>query len=371
MKKLFSRTRLTTLFLVWSLILSAAVSLSRPAVQELPSTPREGSARSASFPVLTPANAPVPETVFQRLPAALPAGEGEPQAIHRLVLETRTEKNKITLVLKDEETRELSRMTQPPGTMVSVLGSAENEKEEAGKTAASTSISDVLPTIAIAKVKRGMQVLSRLDDAQPSFSRTLHQTAKESIQLELAAGKSGKIIESLRGLPQTSLATTSGNLTLSKLKPGMKALTRRGPPLFVKSVRREKHPAGIAVYSFEAAEKTAASVEEQEETSSAPVARETTPVLPDSDSVEENAAVADALQHLRAGTRPAYGRKWGEPFLNREGRLPGPRGAGGYREYYVRPAPGERGPGTRRLVVGANGSIYYTRDHYRSFVRVR
>jgi guanyl-specific ribonuclease Sa len=358
MKHSTGKTLLTALLLVWNLALSGSLCLARPDLQEPQTGQPDDNALSASLPILTPANTPVPETVFRRLPLVLPAGEGEPQALHRLVLEKRTEKSKVTLILKDEETRELARMTQSVGTMVSVLEITEKDKGADGKTAAPRDVAtDVLPTLNIEKVKPGMQVLSRIPDSSKTLSRALHQTAKESIRIELTGGKSGKSIESLQGLPKTSLATPAGTLTLSKLKPGMRVLSRRGPPLLVKSVRIEKHPAGISVYSFEVAEKTTASISEKEEEPAAPVVNEPVRVLPDSVSAEEDAAVADALHHLRAGTRPSYGRKWGEPFSNREGRLPGLRGAGGYREYYVRPAPGESGPGARRLVVGANGSI--------------
>ncbi len=61
--------------------------------------------------------------------------------------------------------------------------------------------------------------------------------------------------------------------------------------------------------------------------------------------------------------------KDGTIFGNRERLLPAaPRGH--YREYTV-PTPGIRGRGARRLVVGKKIEIYYTGDHYRSFVRVR
>lgn len=56
-------------------------------------------------------------------------------------------------------------------------------------------------------------------------------------------------------------------------------------------------------------------------------------------------------------------------FQNREGRLPN-HGPGYYTEYVV-PTPGARGAGPQRLVVGRDGEIYYTPDHYRTFVRVR
>ncbi len=59
----------------------------------------------------------------------------------------------------------------------------------------------------------------------------------------------------------------------------------------------------------------------------------------------------------------------GSVFANRERRLP-PRYRGYYREYTVAPA-GARERGARRIVAGRNGELYYSRDHYRSFLRIR
>ena len=66
-------------------------------------------------------------------------------------------------------------------------------------------------------------------------------------------------------------------------------------------------------------------------------------------------------------------RKDGTTFQNRERLLPAkPRGY--YREYTV-PTPGARDRGARRIVSGGDprwsGEYYYTRDHYRSFRRIR
>ncbi|MEW6497551.1 MAG: ribonuclease domain-containing protein [Cyanobacteriota bacterium] len=59
----------------------------------------------------------------------------------------------------------------------------------------------------------------------------------------------------------------------------------------------------------------------------------------------------------------------GTIFRNREKRLP-PAPVGYYREYTV-PTPGSPSRGARRIVTGQGQEIYYTSDHYRSFVRVR
>lgn len=58
----------------------------------------------------------------------------------------------------------------------------------------------------------------------------------------------------------------------------------------------------------------------------------------------------------------------GTVFQNREGLLPD-EDRGYYHEYTV-PTPGSRDRGARRLVTGAEDEVYYTADHYESFVRV-
>jgi ribonuclease T1 len=63
-----------------------------------------------------------------------------------------------------------------------------------------------------------------------------------------------------------------------------------------------------------------------------------------------------------------YPQKDGSIFSNREGLLPNkPRGY--YREYTI-PTPGANNRGARRFIVGNQGEIYYTENHYQSFFRV-
>jgi ribonuclease T1 len=62
--------------------------------------------------------------------------------------------------------------------------------------------------------------------------------------------------------------------------------------------------------------------------------------------------------------------KDGAVFGNRERLLPA-RPNGFYREYTV-PTPGEDDRGPRRIVTGDDGGqLFYTADHYASFIRVR
>ena len=60
--------------------------------------------------------------------------------------------------------------------------------------------------------------------------------------------------------------------------------------------------------------------------------------------------------------------KDGSVFGNREQRLP-PKPRAYYREYTVT-TPGARDRGPRRIVVGREGELYYTDDHYRRFRRI-
>jgi guanyl-specific ribonuclease Sa len=77
----------------------------------------------------------------------------------------------------------------------------------------------------------------------------------------------------------------------------------------------------------------------------------------------------------RAGRPPkgvAQGGRRGRQraiFQNLEGRLPA-KAPGYYRESDVWPR-GSGSRGAERLVFGRAGEVYYSKDHYRSFVRLR
>ncbi|WP_026423070.1 ribonuclease domain-containing protein [Actinokineospora inagensis] len=80
-------------------------------------------------------------------------------------------------------------------------------------------------------------------------------------------------------------------------------------------------------------------------------------------------AEAAATWHLieRGGPFP-YPANDGVVFGNRERHLPA-RAADYYREYTV-PTPGSRDRGARRLITGAAHELFYTADHYATFVPV-
>ena len=85
-------------------------------------------------------------------------------------------------------------------------------------------------------------------------------------------------------------------------------------------------------------------------------------------ATDERDAITDLARAIDRGGPFAY-RKDGVVFENREQRLTAhPRGH--WREYTV-PTPGSSDRGARRIVGGADGELFYTRDHYRHFLRIR
>jgi ribonuclease T1 len=82
---------------------------------------------------------------------------------------------------------------------------------------------------------------------------------------------------------------------------------------------------------------------------------------------EERQAVDATVALLKAGGPFPYGKD-GSDFSNREGRLP-QQDSGYYREYTV-PTPSSPDRGARRIVSGRGGELYYTRDHYQTFLRI-
>jgi hypothetical protein len=59
-------------------------------------------------------------------------------------------------------------------------------------------------------------------------------------------------------------------------------------------------------------------------------------------------------------------RNDGSTFRNNEGLLPSQ--PDGYYTEFVHPTPGINGPGPQRIIQGQGGELYYTSDHYGSFV---
>lgn len=80
------------------------------------------------------------------------------------------------------------------------------------------------------------------------------------------------------------------------------------------------------------------------------------------------AEATDTWRLIEQGGPFPYPRNDGTVFGNREGLLPDQE-SGYYHEYTVE-TRGSDDRGARRLVTGAEDELYYTADHYESFVRV-
>ena len=74
------------------------------------------------------------------------------------------------------------------------------------------------------------------------------------------------------------------------------------------------------------------------------------------------------IRRIRQGGPFPY-TKDGTVFRNRERLLP--QAANGYYREYTVTTPGRRDRGAQRIITGQQGEIYYTGDHYASFVRVQ
>ena len=103
-------------------------------------------------------------------------------------------------------------------------------------------------------------------------------------------------------------------------------------------------------------------------------------VSPSSKAVDKNnknrdvpGYVLEVLQYVKAKEEAPVGYVGGRSFQNREKKLPlkTPEGKNiRYREWDVSPKEQGRNRGAERLVTGSDQSAWYTKDHYRSFLRV-
>ncbi len=90
--------------------------------------------------------------------------------------------------------------------------------------------------------------------------------------------------------------------------------------------------------------------------------------IPADADAQEQQAIADAIGLIDAQGPFPFNRD-GIEFTNREALLP-VQPSGHYREYTVATS-GVTGRGARRIVHGATGELFYSRDHYTSFVSLR
>ncbi|WP_261395972.1 DUF637 domain-containing protein [Halomonas sp. DP8Y7-1] len=80
------------------------------------------------------------------------------------------------------------------------------------------------------------------------------------------------------------------------------------------------------------------------------------------------------LDRIESGMASSVGRNDGTTFQNKPLRGKNdpelPVRSEGYYVEYVHPTPGISGPGPQRIVTGQGGEIYYTPDHYKTFIRL-
>lgn len=78
--------------------------------------------------------------------------------------------------------------------------------------------------------------------------------------------------------------------------------------------------------------------------------------------------IGPILDRIKSGGSFPHGNG-GTIFLNRAGDLPHKQT--GYYIEYVHPTPGISGPGPQRIIVGKDGEMYYTADHYKTFIFIK
>ncbi len=81
----------------------------------------------------------------------------------------------------------------------------------------------------------------------------------------------------------------------------------------------------------------------------------------------------EVLSYIRKNGEAPDGYVGGREFQNREKRLPAKSQDGKkirYSEWDVHPKVKGQNRGPERLVTGSDHSAYYTRDHYKSFVKI-
>ncbi|MBX7067451.1 MAG: hypothetical protein K1X28_09485 [Parachlamydiales bacterium] len=90
--------------------------------------------------------------------------------------------------------------------------------------------------------------------------------------------------------------------------------------------------------------------------------------LPNGRIAEGLVDLSPTIERIQKGIKFPH-RNDGTVFKNREGLLP-KRHSSYYREY-VHPTPGIEGPGPQRIIVGENGELFYSPDHYQTFIQVK
>jgi len=86
--------------------------------------------------------------------------------------------------------------------------------------------------------------------------------------------------------------------------------------------------------------------------------------------ISKNGEVVDlkpTLDRIASGGKFLH-RNDGAVFKNREGLLPA-KPSGYYRGFVIE-TPGVKGAGSQRIVKGQGGELFYTPDHYKTFIPI-
>jgi guanyl-specific ribonuclease Sa len=84
-------------------------------------------------------------------------------------------------------------------------------------------------------------------------------------------------------------------------------------------------------------------------------------------TLEGTVDLGPTLDRIKSGGSFPY-RNDGSVFMNREGLLP--KQVNGYYREFVHPTAGVSGPGPQRIILGGAGELYYTPNHYGSFIQL-
>jgi len=81
-----------------------------------------------------------------------------------------------------------------------------------------------------------------------------------------------------------------------------------------------------------------------------------------------NITIGGTLERIKNGQKHPH-KNDGTVFQNKEGLLP-PRDQGFYREY-VHQSLNITKPGKERIIIGRNGDVWFSPDHYLTFIKIR
>jgi len=216
---------------------------------------------------------------------------------------------------------------------------------------------------AIENVKAGDLVLSKDEKTGEIVKRkvveTKVRTADATLVVEVAGGGRVEATAEHPFYVEGKGWTPAGQLAIENA-----IVTRTGPS--VKVVKIEKKEKSVTVYNFEVADTHSYFVGG---TTNWLWAHNNCTITP-----EIRSEIAVVLRRINRGAPHPY-RQDGTIFQNRlvTGRttpeLPS-QPLGYYKEYTV-PTAGASNRGARRIVTGTNGEIYFTGDHYNTFIRLR